>query len=77
MEDQELLGRITERSDQELHERRDTILAESNAVGSDRSKVMGVDETETRTGPGPSCAVSSRENPWRGPAGHHTMARRT
>ena len=27
-----------------------------------------------QTGPGPSCAVSFRENHWRGLADHHTMA---
>ena len=43
----QLLGRITELSDQELHELRDTILTEFDAMGSDPSNVMGVDEAET------------------------------
>jgi len=43
----QLLGRITELSDQELHELRDTILTEFDAMGSDPSRVMGVDEAET------------------------------
>ncbi len=44
----QLLGRITELSDEQLHELRDSILTEFDAMGSDPSRVMGVDEAETQ-----------------------------
>jgi hypothetical protein len=43
----QLLGRITELSDEELHELRDSILTEFDAMGSDPERVHSVNEAET------------------------------
>jgi hypothetical protein len=76
----QLLGRIAEQSDQEVHEPRDTILAEFDAVGRTRAGSWASMRPRPglvqghRAGPGPSCAVFFHENHWRGLAAHHTMA---